>query len=416
MGDAAKGAAFIDARVSALPNPRVNGMSVAASSAALSAARDDAPAITDTMGCLLLDEVQALLARFIVYPSTHALVAHVLWIVHTHLIDCFESTPRLGLLSKEPASGKTRAMEVTRELVPRPVESVNVTPAYLFRKISDEAGAPTILYDEIDTVFGPKAKENEEIRGVLNAGHRRGATAGRCVVIGKVVTTEDFPAFCAVAMAGLGALPDTILSRCVVIRMRRRAPTEFAHPYRRRVHAPEANILRERIALWAVGVAESIKGAWPEMPPGVEDRDADVWEALLAVADAAGGAWPQRAREAAVALVAESKQSTPSLGIGLLADLRTIFGDRAAMRTEEIIKALVAMEEAPWADMRGEPINARKLSNLLRPYGVSSGNLRLGQGVLKGYLREDLHDPWERYLKPPPQSDNSATSATEVVV
>ena len=86
----------------------------------------------------------------------------------------WESTPRLAFLSPEPASGKTRALEASEPLVPRPVEAVNVSPAYLFRKVGTD-GRPTILFDEIDTVFGPKAKENEEIRGLLNAGHRKGA-------------------------------------------------------------------------------------------------------------------------------------------------------------------------------------------------------------------------------------------------
>src|SRR5690606_8631682 len=110
----------------------------------------------------------------------------------------------------EPASGKSRALELTYTLTPNPVEAVNATSAYLFRRVSDPRGLPTILFDEIDTVFGPKAKENEELRGMLNAGHRRGAVAGRCVTTGKTVHTEELPAYCAVAMAGLGNLPDTI--------------------------------------------------------------------------------------------------------------------------------------------------------------------------------------------------------------
>jgi hypothetical protein len=166
-------------------------------------------------------------------------------------MDAFESTPRLAFLSPEPGSGKTRALEVTEPLVPRPVEAVNVTPAYLFRKVADEAGRPTILFDEIDTVFGPKAKDNEEIRGLLNAGHRKGAVAGRCVVKGKTVMTEEIPAYCAVAFAGLGGLPDTILSRSATIRMRRRAPDETVEPWRRRIHAPEAEGLRDQLAVWA---------------------------------------------------------------------------------------------------------------------------------------------------------------------
>src|SRR5438876_703678 len=123
----------------------------------------------------LLDDVHTILGRFIAYPSDHAHVAHALWLAHTHLMEAWESTPRIAFLSPEPSSGKTRALEISELLVPRPVEAVNVTPAYLFRKVGDPAGPPTILYDEIDTLFGPKAKDNEEVRGMLNAGHRRGA-------------------------------------------------------------------------------------------------------------------------------------------------------------------------------------------------------------------------------------------------
>src|SRR4051794_35461197 len=148
----------------------------------------------------LLDDVHALLGRFVAYPSEAAHVAHTLWIVHAHLMEAWESTPRIAFLSPEPGSGKTRALEISELLVPRPVEAVNVRPAYLFRKVADEAGRPTILFDEIDTVFGPKAKDNEEIRGLLNAGHRRGAVAGRCSTRGKIVVTEEIPAYCAVAL------------------------------------------------------------------------------------------------------------------------------------------------------------------------------------------------------------------------
>lgn len=129
-------------------------------------------------GEVMLNAVHKFLARFVSYPNAHGLVAHVLWCVHAHLMQVWDSTPRIAFLSPEPASGKTRALEATELIVPNPVSAVNVSPAYLFRKVGNEEGA-TILFDEIDTVFGPKAKENEEIRGLLNAGHRRGAVAGR---------------------------------------------------------------------------------------------------------------------------------------------------------------------------------------------------------------------------------------------
>lgn len=361
---------------------------------------DDVVVLT-VPGADLLDAVHDFLATFIAYPSPDAAIAHTLWIAHTHLMDVWESTPRIAFLSPEPGSGKTRALEITETLVPRPVEAINATPAYLFRKVSDPAGLPTILYDEIDTVFGPRAKDNEEIRGILNAGHRRGAMAGRCVVRGKLIETEELPAYCAVALAGLGALPDTILSRSIVVRMRRRAPTESVEPYRRRLHAPVGNALRDRLAAWADVVRARAPGTEPAMPDGIADRNADVWESLLAIADAAGGDWPKRSRVAAVTLVTLAKAATPSLGVRLLADLRDVFGDRDAMPTESITEALKAIDESPWNDLKGKPLDARRLARLLNPYDVKSKTVRVGLATSKGYAREDLYDAWARYLPTP---------------
>jgi hypothetical protein len=327
-------------------------------------------------------------------------------------MDAWESTPRIAFLSPEPASGKTRALEISELLVPNPVEAINVTPAYLFRKVGGEDGPPTILFDEIDTVFGPKAKENEEIRGLLNAGHRRGAVAGRCVVKGKTVETEEIPAYCAVALAGLGWLPDTLLSRSVIIRMRRRHAGERIESYRHRVHSHEGHQLRDALAAWAAGVVDELGRAYPDMPEGVEDRDADVWEPLLAVADSIGGEWPKRAREAAVSLVSDAKEAEPSLGIRLLADCKAVFGEADAIFTHVILKALHDLAEAPWSDLKGKPLNDRGLALRLRQYGIKSKQVRIGETTLKGYERADFIDVWKRYLPPPLPSDRSETSET----
>ena len=385
----------------------------AAIDAEIEAARNYRPPVPEREIAHPLDDVESFLRRFVVYPGEHARVAHVLWIAHTHLMEEWESTPRIAFLSPEPGSGKSRALEVSELLVPRPVEAVNVTPAYLFRKVGAEEGRPTILYDEIDTVFGPKAKDNnEEIRGLLNAGHRRHGVAGRCVVRGKQVFTEEIPAYCAVALAGLGDLPDTILSRCVIVRMRRRAPNEGIEPYRRRVHFEAGDALRQRLESWAARLTK-IGDPWPEMPPSVNDRDADIWEALLSIADAAGADWPKRARAAAVALVAESKGTTPSLGLRLLADLRQVFGVSDSMSTDSIIRALCALDESPWGDIRGKPIDARGIAQRLGVHGIKAKSIRVGDHTLRGYTRSDLHESWQRYLvgAPPTGSATSATSA-----
>ena len=301
-------------------------------------------------------------------------------------MDRWDSTPRLFFSSTEPASGKSRALEVTELLVPNPMTAVNVTPAYLFRKVGAEEGA-TILFDEIDTVFGPKAKENEEIRGLLNAGHRKGAVAGRCVARGQTVMTEEIPAYAAVAMAGLGWLPDTIMTRSVLIRMRRRNQGESVEPFRRRVHQPDGDRVRQLIEHWVELLPPEI--TWPELPPAIQDRDADVWEALIAVADLAGGTWPARARAAAVALVAEAKDAEPSLGVRLLADLRTVFACADELPSKVILSALHAIEEAPWTNQKGKPLDERGLAPRLRQYGVRPKTIRIGSGTPRGYTRSD---------------------------
>ena len=357
-----------------------------------------------------LDDVLRYLRRFVAYPSDHAAVAHTLWVVHTHLMDAWDSTPRIAFLSPEPGSGKSRALEACELLVPNAVNAVNVSVAYLFRKVGDDQGKPTILYDEVDTVFTSKG-ENEDIRGLLNAGHRKHSVVGRCVVYGKRIETEETPAYCAVALAGLGDLPDTILTRSVVVRMRRRSPTERIEPFRRRDVEHEANRLRERIAAWAAAVFDDVRDARPTFPDGVADRDADVWEALLAVADAGGSDWPVRARSAAVAMVRQSKQSTPSLGVRLLGDVKAAFGDAEKLPTENILKALTILEEAPWADLRGKPLDARGLATRLRPYGIQSKKLRIGIATCQGYERADLADAWTRYLSL--SSKDAGTSGTK---
>ncbi|MFE9931747.1 DUF3631 domain-containing protein [Streptomyces sp. NPDC005533] len=379
---------------------------------------DHKPQAASIDGAALLDEVEAFHRRFNIFPREGAYVAVALWDAHAHLLDAFDSTPRIAFLSPEPGSGKSRALEIMETLVPNKMAAVDASPSALFRSVAGVEGErPTILYDEIDTVFGPKAGENEQLRGFLNAGHRRGRLMYRCVGDGANQSVQGFPSYCAVAMAGLGGLPDTILDRSVIIRMRRRAPNEKVEPYRLGTHEPQGNAIRDRLAAWADQVRDQVKGAWPAMPEGVADRPADVWEPLLAVADAAGGNWPERARAACVELIKSSQTNDKaSLGIRLLTDLRDhVLIGLDKLPTIAVLDRLNALEDAPWADMDGKPLDSRRLSKMLKEYRtgtdepIVSRNIRTAGGILKGYYAVDLEDAWTRYC-PPPQ--NSATSAT----
>jgi hypothetical protein len=371
----------------------------------------DAQMLKRETGAGILGRVEDYLQRFVAYPSEHTRVAHTLWIAHTHLMDCWESTPRISFLSAERGSGKTRALEITEPLVPSPVHAVNVTPAYLFRKVGEEGERPTILFDEVDTLFHSKVQDTGEIRGLLNAGHRRGAVAGRCVTIGKRIETEEIPAYCAVALAGIGNLPDTIASRSIIIEMRRRAPDEPVEPFRRKLHEPQGTNICRALKGWCEDIASSVEDAQPVMPTGVDDRDADCWEALLAIADVAGGDWPQRARAAAVALVAGGAEKTMTTGVQLLSDMYDVWDEENKWPTETILRRLHNLPESPWADIRGKALDSRGLATRLRKYGIKPKVLRLHDGTQRGYDAADLQDAWKRYVLPSREEAKQAKQA-----
>jgi hypothetical protein len=361
--------------------------------------RPEPPVITpdpNADGAALLDEVYGFLGRFVAYPSFDARVAHTLWVAHAHMMDVWESTPRIAFLSAVRGSGKTRALEISALLVPRPLLVVNVSAAYLFRRVADPIGLPTVLYDECDTVFSKSADPSmSDVCALLNAGHRKGAVTGRCVTNNKKIEPEDFPAYCAVALAGIGrCLPDTITSRSVIVRMRRRAPGESVEPYRPRLHDKEGHALRDRLAAWAAGTEPRIE--MPELPEQIQDRDADVWEPLVAVADAAGGEWPDRARATGVTLTTLLQEGYwQPLSIQLLSDLRTVFGESPTLPTKTILTQLQSLPESPWEDIKGKPLTGKGLADRLKEFDVHPIQLSNSE---RGYVRKDLADAWSRYL------------------
>ncbi len=346
-------------------------------------------------GAEVLDAIEAFIRRFCVLPGQHCYPAVALWAAHTHFIKQLETTPRLACLSPEPGSGKTRVLEVLDVLCANPLMALDISMSAFFRIV--EIRQPSILLDEVDAIFtGKKQSEgSEDMRRVINNGYRIGAVVQR--VGGKNRDeVKEFHVFTPVAMAGLGNLPDTLMSRSVILRMKRRRGGEKVQQFRDRLHRPEGQQLQALIARWAASVGTL---DYPELPDGVEDRDADVWEPLLMVADVAGGSWPARAREACLTFIADKPESSVSLGVRLLADLKAIWPeDAATLPTSDILRALCELDEAPWADLYGEGLKPRKLAQLLGDYDIKSHDVWTGFGSRKGYRREDLWDSWTRYV------------------
>jgi hypothetical protein len=338
--------------------------------------------------------------RFVAFASEHQLVAVVLWVAHTHAFDAAECTPRLAIQSPEKGSGKTRLLEVLDLLAHDPRQVVNMSEAALFRVI--DARAPTVLWDEIDAVFGPKARDREDLRAMLNAGYRRGATVDRCVGERSKLEVKPFSVFCPVALAGIGQLPGTVQDRSIVIRLRRRRTDEPVEKLRRRRIEPEAAELRQHLAAAFEPLTEMLADCDPELPPGLPDRAEDVWEPLLAIADLAGGTfWPSAARAAATSLTLEERDDEDSLTVRLLADIRGVLGQNEQVASEELCRRLAAIEESPWGFWYGKPIEPRGLARLLRHHHIKPRQLWIGGGNVRGYRAEDFADTFARYLPTP---------------
>lgn len=314
-------------------------------------AEEAVPDPEPTYGSELLDELRAHVAQFVILPSQEALDAATLWVAATHLQPAWQHAPRLAVVGPAKRCGKSRLLDVLTETVHEPMLTINTTPAAVFRSITEEP--PTLLVDEADTIFGtPKmAEKNEEMRGLLNAGHQRNRYVTR--VVGNDHTPHRFSTFAMAAMAGIGDLPDTIMDRSVVIRMRRRAEGESVKPFRSRRDIPALHDLRDRIAAWAKPLLDKAADLEPVMP--VEDRAADTWEPLVIVADLAAGRWPSLARAACAQMVAaevQAEEDHPS-GARILADLRRVFvGQREVdcLSTDELLYQLRKDPEGPWAE------------------------------------------------------------------
>jgi putative DNA primase/helicase len=294
--------------------------------------------------------------------------------------------------------GKTTVLKLLGALACQPLAAVTLTPAVLYRVV--EAYAPTILVDEADTFLA----ENDELRGVLNAGHdRHSAVVPRCV--GDEFEPRVFHVFGAVAIAAIGKLPDTLMDRSIVIEMKRKAPGEKVRKLRRRQREALAALPR-RCARWVADNLKSLSDSEPEVPDDLDDRAADNWEPLLAIADQAGGPWPLRARATAIHFSGERGDAveTGDTGVQLLADVRAVFADTGIDKstTKALLAALAELEGRPWAEWnRGRGLTARQLGALLRRFGIKPGTIRVGNATPKGYLLADLSDAFGRYLPDP---------------
>ena len=341
-------------------------------------------------GAILLDDITKALRRHVWLPDDGAEIV-ALFVLHAHAREAARISPMLAFASPEIACGKTTALSVVSKLTPQPLFVSDLTPAGLYRAITN---APcTLLIDEGKSAL----RGHRTLSSLLNSGHRRDGA--------RVLRADGvFDLYCPKAIALVGELPASLRDRALLVALKRKRPNEAVAPLDEAAIA-HLEQLGVRTATWADQQFKRLADANPVLPAGLANRSADNWRPLLAIADAAGGRWPELARSVASRAAAAQADDNSSPSTLLLSDLRDMFcelnTDRLA--TDDVIYMLPEREEHPWANYhRGRPITANDVARLLRPFGIRPKTLRFGPTTAKGYFLADFHDAFDRYLPSAP--------------
>jgi hypothetical protein len=327
-----------------------------------------------------------------------------LWSGHAHAFTAFRLSPRLNLRSPEAGCGKTTTLDVIATMVPRPIRTENLTAPTLFRLV--DQFQPTLLLDEVDSYIN----QAEELRGLLNAGNKRGSCAYRCAGEGNAL--RAFKAFAPAILSGIGSLPGTLHDRSIIIPLLKAQPGEIANLFNEENLEIET-ILCRKLARWTRDNFVALQTCNPEMPKTAHNRQADNWRPLFAIAQVAGGDWPDIVTQSFNQLSARDDRDAQSIGINLLADIRQIFlqsrVDRLSSR--HLVLLLCSMPGSPWLEAHNNrPINETWLGRRLRSFDIDSRTMWFGDHQAKGYDFKDFKDVFARFLPPlsPGEADGNA--------
>lgn len=364
---------------------------------------------TAVNGDTLLAEIEALFSMYVFLPAG-ASTALALWTVHTYANEAAQHFPILSAVSPQKRCGKTTLLRVLKGLVRQPVMASNYTAATIYRLI--ETFRPTLLIDEADTYLATGG----ELIGILNSGHTRDGQVVRNEQRGETWIPAVYSTWGSKSIAAIGKLPETLADRSITIPLHRRPRSVEIVRYDSDAEETFSRTAR-KIVRWVGDNLDDVKATDPRIPPDLDDRSADNWRPLLAIAQIVGGDWPERARRAAL-LLAPAADDALSIPEMLLADIRMIFESSGASQiaTGEILKRLAALEERPWNRYRGQrPMNPQELAVALKDFGIRATKLRIGERTCQGYKFDPtMREVFDRYTPQRPEQVEQAEQPHDV--
>jgi putative DNA primase/helicase len=361
----------------------------------------------------LLQRINKIILKYVIIDENLALLV-ALYVMYTHIFKQFDCCPRLMITAPTRAAGKTRLASVIGPLCAWPLSSSNATVAALFRVIESEA--PTLIIGEFDTFM----KQSEDHRNIINSGHYR-EEAFVLRTVGEDFEPKRFSTFAPMIFSGIGDMHRTVMSRAIIIPMRRRLEHEEIARFDRKARET-LPIEQGLISRWALDFGEKI-GNFPIPPPipELDDRANDNAEPLLVIAQDCGEELETRARAALLkAYKAANLPGDDDLNILALYDLRDTFVEKnqahsvGVVFTAEVLGHMCLETDRPWGEMpkTGRPITANKLGWLLKGFALNGGRVTRDGERHRGFRWELCEDTFARYLGPLSEADASDATLT----
>jgi Protein of unknown function (DUF3631) len=346
----------------------------------------------------LLTAIEVKFRRYVV-TSDAIVTAATLWTPFTYVVEVATHAPKLVFTFPEREAGKSVALHVVSWMSQRRYAAIEATGASIYRII--DRLRPTVFVDEADTLF----RRSTVLSHIINASWTNdGSKIPRASSKGKSVDEYDCYGAQAFGMKKL-RMPDTTHSRCIICLIWPKLPHEIVDEFNYR-DDDEFKVIRRKSIRWSVDHAVALQTAKPEFPAGFNNRIRQNWKMLFAIADLAGAAWSQRARNAALEL--ETDRDEQSETIRLFQGLHDVWGDAEKRKSASLCEALAAHPSGEWADFRDKgPISSIQLAALLREFGIKPiHNLfQAGRGKDKknrgGYRRAQFKNAWARLLQKP---------------
>lgn len=361
---------------------------------------------SEVIGKDLLDQIANTIKKYVFLPPG-ASDTLALWSLFTYAWNAFDIYPYINVTSVVFGCGKSTLAEVMNSLVYRPLKCEHATGPALFRTI--EQFGPTCIIDEADSFLDG----NEEMRGLCNSGHRRGGGFIRC--IGDDNTPHKFSTVGPKIILGIGKRAGTVIDRSINFDLQRKGEGDKAERILSIVRFHKG--LRERrskMKRWADDHLPVLEGSNPDMPTLRADRALDNWRPLFAIAEQVGGAWPERVKEASLAIDGKGNANEgENVKILLIHDVDRIFEaggkwpppqnptPESVLRSKQICNALAMMDDRPWPEWsKGKPISQTGLARQLKGFKIKPKSIRFGTKTYSGYERDWLKDALKRYPAP----------------